>query len=141
MIYRSPSSEVSSASCEIELAHSAGNLQFHGLHLKKSLLERFGVPVDIVAGDIGNLSVSIPWTQLKTQPVKIFIEDVYVLTRSRPQGKVDPEEDARVEQATKQEKLKSAEAVDSAATQVGSQGNDEGESRRGNVRKETLKVL
>jgi len=138
MIYRSPSSEVSSASCE---AHSAGNLQFHGLHLKKSLLERFGVPVDIVAGDIGNLSVSIPWTQLKTQPVKIFIEDVYVLTRSRPQGKVDPEEDARVEQATKQEKLKSAEAVDSAATQVGSQGNDEGESRRGNVRKETLKVL
>ena len=79
-----------------------------------------------MAGDIGNLSVSIPWTQLKTQPVKIAIEDVYVLARARPQGKVDPEEDARVEQATKQEKLKSAEAVDSAATQVGSQGDDDG---------------
>ncbi len=105
---------------------SLGNLQFHGLHLKKSLLERFGLPIEIVAGDIGSLSVTIPWTQLKTQPVKIAIEDVYVLARARPQGKVDEEEDGRVEQATKMEKLRSAEEVDSAASQVGSQGNDGG---------------
>ena len=83
--------------------------------------------MDIVAGDIGNLSVKIPWTQLKTQPVKIAIEDVYVLAKARSQGKVDAEEDARVEQAMKQEKLKSAEEVDNAATQVGPQGNDDGE--------------
>ncbi|RYY68640.1 hypothetical protein EON63_24590, partial [archaeon] len=50
-----------------------------------------------VAGDIGNLSISIPWTALKTQPVKIVIDDVYVLARARPQGRVDPEEDERVE--------------------------------------------
>ena len=90
--------------------------------MKKTLLERFGLPVEIVAGDIGTLSVTIPWTQLKTQPVKINIDDVYVLARARPQGKVDPAEDERVEQATKQERLKSAEAVDSAASQVGSKG-------------------
>lgn len=102
-----------------------GNLQFHSLHLKKSLLERFGLPVEIVAGDIGTLSVTIPWTQLKTQPVKITIDDVYVLARARPQGKVDPEEDERVDQATKQEKLRSAEAVDNAASQVGGGVGDE----------------
>ena len=107
-------------------ADVSGSLQFHGLHLKKTLLERFGLPVDIVAGDIGNLSVSIPWTQLKNQPVKIVIDDVYVLARARPQGKVDLEEDARIEQATKQEKLKSAEAVDNAASQVGAVAGDEG---------------
>ena len=117
----------SSFSFRWPLAKRPGNLQFHGLHLKKSLLERFGLPVEIVAGDIGNLSVTIPWTQLKTQPVKIVIDDVYVLARARPQGKIDPEEDARIEQATKQEKLKSAEAVDSAASQVGAPGNDESE--------------
>ena len=83
--------------------------------------------MEILAGDIGNLSVQIPWTQLKTQPVKIVIDDVYVLARARPQGKVDPEEDARVEQATKQERLKSAEEVDNAASQVGSVRGDEGE--------------
>jgi vacuolar protein sorting-associated protein 13A/C len=109
-------------------AHEPGSLQFHGLHLKKTLLERFGLPVDIVAGDIGNLSVSIPWTQLKNQPVKIVIDDVYILARARPQGKVDLEEDARIEQATKQEKLKSAEAVDNAASQVGAVAGDEGMS-------------
>jgi hypothetical protein len=109
-------------------ADEIGSLQFHGLHPKKTLLERFGLPVDIVAGDIGNLSVSIPWTQLKNQPVKIVIDDVYILARARPQGKVDLEEDARIEQATKQEKMKSAEAVDNAASQVGAVAGDEGVS-------------
>ncbi|EIW72804.1 hypothetical protein TREMEDRAFT_25659 [Tremella mesenterica DSM 1558] len=110
---------------DLSVSVFGGNLQFHGLHLKKSLLERFGLPIEIVAGDIGNLSVTIPWTQLKTQPVKIVIDDVYVLARARPPGKVDPEEDERIEQATKQDKLKSAEAVDNAASQVGAPGNDE----------------
>lgn len=85
--------------------------------------------MDIVAGDIGNLSVTIPWTQLKTQPVKIVIDDVYILARARPQGRVDTEEDERIEQATKQEKLKSAEEVDKAASQVGRGAQtDEGET-------------
>ncbi|WWD17860.1 hypothetical protein CI109_102304 [Kwoniella shandongensis] len=111
---------------DLSLSVFSGDLQFHGLRLKKSLLERFGLPVEIVAGDIGTLSISVPWTSLKTQPVKITIDDVFVLARARPQGKVDPEEDERVDQATKQEKLKSAEAVDSAASQVGPEGgNDE----------------
>jgi vacuolar protein sorting-associated protein 13A/C len=106
---------------------STGNIQLHGLHLKKTLLDRFGVPVDIVAGDIGNLSITIPWTQLKTQPVKVVIDDVYVLARVRPQGKVDQEEDARIEQSTKQQRLKSAEEVDNAASQVGAASqSDEG---------------
>nr|XP_018267277.1 vacuolar protein sorting-associated protein vps13 [Kwoniella dejecticola CBS 10117]OBR89435.1 vacuolar protein sorting-associated protein vps13 [Kwoniella dejecticola CBS 10117] len=104
----------------------SGQVNLKNLHLKKSLLERFGLPVEIVAGDIGSLSLSIPWNALKSQPVKVIIDDVYILARARPQGKVDPEEDERVEQATKQDKLKSAEAVDNAASQVGHQeGNDE----------------
>ena len=65
---------------------------------------------------------------MKNQPVKIVIDDVYILARARPQGKVDLEEDARIEQATKQEKLKSAEAVDNAASQVGAVAGDEGTS-------------
>jgi vacuolar protein sorting-associated protein 13A/C len=40
---------------------------------------------------------------------------------------VDLEEDARIEQATKQERLKSAEEVDNAASQVGAAaGSDQG---------------
>lgn len=61
----------------------------------------------------------MPWNILGgSEPVKIAIEDVHILARARPPGKVDPEEDERIEQATKQQKLKSAEAVDSATSQV-----------------------
>jgi vacuolar protein sorting-associated protein 13A/C len=60
--------------------------------------------------------------------VKIVIDDVYVLARARPQGRVDPEEDERVDQATKQEKLKRAEEVDQATAQVANSGGDESES-------------
>lgn len=82
--------------------------------------------MEIVAGDIGHLDITIPWGALKDSPAKIEIDDIYVLARARPQGKVDPEEDERVEQATKQERLKNAEAVDRAASQVGAKGQTEG---------------
>ena len=90
-------------------------------------MERFGLPVQVIAGNIGTLSITIPWQTLKSQPVKIVIDDVYILARARPQGKVDEAEDERVEQATKQQRLKSAEEVDRAANQVKPQG-DTGES-------------
>lgn len=61
----------------------------------------------------------MPWTALKTQPATVVIDDVYILARARPQGKVDKDEDERVEQATKQQRLKSAEEIDNAASQVG----------------------
>jgi vacuolar protein sorting-associated protein 13A/C len=112
--------------CLRATAYKRGNLQFHSLHLKKSLLERFGLPVEIVAGDIGTLSITIPWHSLKSSPVQVNIDDVYVLARARPQGKIDPEEDERIDQATKQERLKRAEAVDNATSQVGA-GDDGGQ--------------
>lgn len=64
------------------------------------------------------MSITIPWQAIKNQPARIEIDDVYVLARARPQGKVDPEEDARVEQAMKQNKLKEAEVIDSTTSQV-----------------------
>ncbi|KAL1410608.1 Vacuolar protein sorting-associated protein 13 [Vanrija albida] len=110
---------------DLQLSILAGKAEFHGLRLKKSVLERFGLPVEIVAGDIGSLSLTIPWQAMKSQPAQIVIDDIFVLARARPQGKVDPEEDERIDQATKQEKLRSAEAVDSAANQVEQAGGAE----------------
>ena len=105
----------------------SGNFQVHGLRIKKSLLERFGFPVEIIAGDIGTLSISVPWGVLKNQPARIILDDVYVLARARPQGKVDEEEDKRVEQSVKQQRLKSAEEVDKAASMITPDKPDAGE--------------
>ena len=50
-----------------------------------------------------------------------------MLARARPQGDVDQAADAKKEQAAKQDRLKSAEAVDDAASQVGvSAASEEG---------------
>jgi vacuolar protein sorting-associated protein 13A/C len=51
-------------------------------------LERFGLPVEIVAGDIGKLSIKIPWGAMKDSPCRVEIDDVYILARAKPQGKV-----------------------------------------------------
>lgn len=81
-----------------------------------------------MAGDIGTLTLTVPWTSLKNQPVRIVIEDIYILAKARPQGKVDKDEDERVEQATKQQRLKSAEEIDNAVNQVGAGAqSDDGE--------------
>ena len=104
-----------------------GNFDYTGLHLKKSVLERFGLPVEIVAGDIGKLSIKIPWTAMKDSPCRVEIDDVYILARAKPQGKVDPEEDEKNEQAGKQDRLRTAEEMDNAASQVEKGQTEEGE--------------
>ncbi|GMK58122.1 hypothetical protein CspeluHIS016_0501540 [Cutaneotrichosporon spelunceum] len=110
---------------DLQLSVLAGKAEFQDLRLKKSVLERFGIPVEIVAGDIGKLSITIPWQAIKSQPARIEIDDIYVLARARPQGKVDPAEDERIEQATKQERLRRAEAVDNTASEVEQAHSDE----------------
>lgn len=79
------------------------------------------------SGDIGKLSITIPWQAIKNQPARIEIDDIYVLARARPQGKIDPDEDERIEQATKQERLRRAEAVDNATSEVEDGHGDERE--------------
>lgn len=46
---------------------------------------------------------------LGNQPVEILIEDVYLLVVPSPQDNVDPEEEERRAQASKQERLENAE--------------------------------
>lgn len=78
----------------------------------------------ISLGDIGRLTIELPWQALGSQPARVNIQDVYLLARARPQGKVDPVEDDKREQAAKQDRLRSAEAVDQAATQLDLEAGD-----------------
>lgn len=48
---------------------------------------------------------------LGNQPVEILIEDVYLLVVPSPQVSIDPEEEDRRAQATKQERLENAELL------------------------------
>jgi vacuolar protein sorting-associated protein 13A/C len=135
----------------------AGDLTLHNLHLKKSAVEKYNLPVEVVegkktpsvahhrayadlisvshdrnpSGHIGHLHITIPWFSLRTNPVHIQISDVFLLVKMRDtsQESVDPQEDERKDQEAKQEKLRNAESLDAAAAagQGAAGQGDEGE--------------
>ena len=58
------------------------------------------------------MSLSIPWAQLKSSPVKITIKDIYLLALpSPPDHATDPAESENRAQAAKIEKLRNVELM------------------------------
>jgi vacuolar protein sorting-associated protein 13A/C len=37
------------------------------------------LPIEVVAGSIGKISLKIPWSSLSTNPVVISLEDVFIV--------------------------------------------------------------
>lgn len=94
----------------------SGDVHLKNLRLKKESLDKFKLPVDVKFGHLGELTLQIPWSNLKGKPVKVIIEDVYLLASPIIIKDYDADEDTRREQALKQEKLKDLEALQSAVT-------------------------
>lgn len=94
----------------------SGDVRLKNLRLKKESLDKFKLPVDVKFGHLGELTLLIPWSNLKGKPVKVIIEDVYLLASPIIINDFDADEDATREQRLKQEKLKDLEALQSALT-------------------------
>ncbi|KIJ26914.1 hypothetical protein M422DRAFT_55307 [Sphaerobolus stellatus SS14] len=90
---------------------TSGQLTLQNLRLKRSALDKFRLPVDVLEGHLGRLSLTIPWTSLSSRPVEITIEDIYLLVSPASNTKIDPEDDERRAQAVKAERLKSSELL------------------------------
>ncbi|GLB36151.1 putative vacuolar protein sorting-associated protein [Lyophyllum shimeji] len=88
-----------------------GQLTLHNLRLKRSALDKFRLPVDVLQGHLGKLSLSLHWLNLGNQPVEILVEDVYLLVVPSSQTKHDPEEEENRAQAAKAERLENAELL------------------------------
>ena len=85
--------------------------------LKKESLDKLKLPVDVKFGHLGELTILIPWSNLKSKPVKITIEDVYVLASPIVVQEFDLEEEERRELQMKKERLEGLKAIESAAAQ------------------------
>jgi vacuolar protein sorting-associated protein 13A/C len=88
----------------------SGEVKLNNLQLKKEALDKFDLPIDVVRGRVahletvvlkvdtdmrdsflghlGELTLSIPWSNLKTKPVQVYIKDVYVLAVPRNESTV-----------------------------------------------------
>jgi vacuolar protein sorting-associated protein 13A/C len=57
----------------------SGKIELKNLQLNRYGIEKLKLPVSILNGYVKTLTVSIPWTSLASQPVKIFIDGVHLL--------------------------------------------------------------
>ncbi|KAF9435541.1 hypothetical protein BGZ76_006083 [Entomortierella beljakovae] len=89
----------------------SGDVKLTNLRLKKDALDKFSLPVDVTEGYLGELTLSIPWSNLKNKPVKVYINNVYLLCVPKGESEYDPMEEAARAQALKEDRLENAELL------------------------------
>jgi vacuolar protein sorting-associated protein 13A/C len=89
----------------------SGDVKLRDLELRREALDQLKLPINVVEGHLGQLTLKIPWSNLRGQPVQVYIEDVFVLAAPKEDAEWDEEEEERRRQAVKIEKLDSAEML------------------------------
>lgn len=89
----------------------SGDVKLRNLELRKEALDQLKLPINVMEGHLGELTLVIPWSNLRGAPVKIFIEDVFLLASPKEEAAYDEDEEERRRQRLKMEKLDSAEIL------------------------------
>ncbi|KAG5513316.1 hypothetical protein PMAC_001379 [Pneumocystis sp. 'macacae'] len=79
---------------------------------KGDALDMFKLPINIFEGFLGELILQIPWSNLKNKPVKVIIENVFLLAFPKDNQEYNQEEEDQRVQNLKKEKLERAELLD-----------------------------
>jgi len=89
----------------------SGDVKLRDLELRREALDQLKLPINVVEGHLGALTLVIPWSNLRGAPVKVFIEDVFLLASPKEEAEYNEEEEERRKQRIKMEKLDSAELL------------------------------
>ncbi|KAI1811883.1 vacuolar protein sorting-associated protein 13 [Poronia punctata] len=89
----------------------SGDVKLRDLELRKEALDQLKLPINVMEGHLGQLTIVIPWSNLRGAPVKVFIEDVFLLASPKEEAAYDAEEEDRRKHRIKMEKLESAELL------------------------------
>lgn len=89
----------------------SGDVKLRNLELRREALDQLHLPINVVEGRLGELTLSIPWSNLRGKPVKVNIEDVFLLAAPKEGDEYDADEEEKRAVAVKLEKLESAELL------------------------------
>ncbi|KAI5802352.1 hypothetical protein FPQ18DRAFT_313508 [Pyronema domesticum] len=103
-------------STQLNVGIWSGDVRLKNLELKKEALDQMKLPLNVLEGHLGQLTLQIPWSNLKGRPVKVLIEDVFLLAAPRSDQEYDEDEENRRRQAVKLEKLSNAELLQEKST-------------------------
>lgn len=104
----------------------SGDVKLRNLELRREALDQLRLPLNVVEGHVGDLTLSIPWSNLRGKPVKVDIQDVFLLAAPKEDVDYDPEEEERRANAIKMDKIESAEIL----RERNSEGMSQEEQRR-----------
>ncbi|PWY87578.1 vacuolar protein sorting-associated protein [Aspergillus heteromorphus CBS 117.55] len=104
----------------------SGDVKLRNLELRREALDQLHLPLNVVEGHVGELTLSIPWSNLRGKPVKVDIQDVLLLAAPKEDQDYDPAEEERRAHALKMEKIESAEIL----KERNSEGMSQEEQRR-----------
>ncbi|KAL5628611.1 hypothetical protein BROUX41_003359 [Berkeleyomyces rouxiae] len=89
----------------------SGDVKLRDLELRREALDQLKLPINVFAGHLGELTLVIPWSNLRGAPVKVLVEDVFLLASPKEQSNYDPDEEDRRQLRLKMERLDSAEML------------------------------
>ncbi|KAI5287454.1 hypothetical protein KEM54_005985, partial [Ascosphaera aggregata] len=89
----------------------SGDVKLRNLELRREALDQLHLPLNVVEGYLGELTLSIPWSNLRSKPVKVNIQDVFLLAAPQMDAEFDPEDEKKRAQALKIKKLDNADLL------------------------------
>lgn len=96
-------------SSNLNLGILKGNVILTDLELRDDALDGFHLPVEVTHGYVGKISLTIPWTDLYSQPFDIVVHDVYLMAGPIRDRTYDPERAEASEIAAKRKRLSQIE--------------------------------
>lgn len=105
-----------------------GDVKLRNLELRKEALDQMHLPINVVEGHLGQLTMSIPWTNLRGKPVRVNIEDVFLLAAPKLDEEYNEEEEKKREHDVKMEKLENAELLKQGNPETNSEEQQKNQS-------------
>eukprot|EP01028_Stygiella_incarcerata_P000862 TRINITY_DN1135_c0_g1_i6.p1 TRINITY_DN1135_c0_g1~~TRINITY_DN1135_c0_g1_i6.p1 ORF type:complete len:2894 (+),score=752.90 TRINITY_DN1135_c0_g1_i6:116-8797(+) len=99
---------------KLKVSLRRGEAEIRDLVIRENALEGRNFPVSFYVqhGTIGRIFIEIPWTRIKSQSMKVYVDDVNLLLRSKDRRDLTPEEVQDAENAEKLRKLEATEQLD-----------------------------
>ncbi|OQE23254.1 hypothetical protein PENSTE_c009G01087 [Penicillium steckii] len=89
----------------------SGDVKLRNLELRREALDQLHLPLNVVEGHLGQLTLSIPWSNLRGKPVKVDIEDVFLLAAPKEDADYDASEEDKRAHTMKMERIEGAEIL------------------------------
>ncbi|KAJ1549196.1 hypothetical protein HK405_008107 [Cladochytrium tenue] len=103
---------------QLNVAIWEGAVVLQNLRLRREALDKFNLPVDVLEGYLGELTINIPWNDLKNKPVQIFINNVYVLATPKADADYDPDLEEERLNRVKMEKIEALELLENSKGKI-----------------------